>query len=167
VDSLVPLLYRSGMFIIPVIFTALIAQIVVVWVVMPCSLVRGYLHWGGTGCLQFSPKCESSCTRLHGSITLKTVIWVGLTNADLNKAVLFRAINMAFNNSKYILSEPLHIHWYGFGYCIFKTVSSARFYHSVFILAIFFFIMLCAIDCLWAGWSGDQIPVGARFSAPV
>jgi len=22
-------------------------------------------------------------------------------------------------------------------------------------------------DSLWAGWSGDQIPVGARFSAPV
>jgi len=118
----------------------LIAQNVVVLVVMPCSLVLGYLHWEGTSCLQFSSKYKSSCTTLHGSITLKTVIWVGLTSADLNKEVFFRAINMAFNNSTYIVSEPFHIHWYGFGYCIFKTVSSAHFYHSLFILSNCFFV---------------------------
>ena len=118
----------------------------VVWVVIPCSLVRGYLHWGGTECLQFSPKYESSCTRLHGSITLKTIIWVGLTNADLNKAVFFRTVNTTFNNSTYIVPETFPIHWYGFGYCIFKALSSAHFYHSVFILSKFFFVMLCAIN---------------------
>jgi hypothetical protein len=53
---------------------------------------------------------------------------------------------MAFNKSTYIVSEPFHIHWYGFGYCIFKTVSSAHFYHSVFILSKFFFVVLYAIN---------------------
>jgi hypothetical protein len=53
---------------------------------------------------------------------------------------------MAFNNSTYIVTEPFHIHWYGFGYCIFQTVSSAHFCRSVFILPKFFFVMLCAIN---------------------
>jgi len=133
---------------------------------MPCSLVRGYLHWGGTGCLQFSPKYESSCTRLHGSITLKTIIWIGLTIADLNKAVFFRATTwlstfphtlylnlfifigmiLAFNNSTYIVSKPFHSLCYGFGYCIFKTASSA-----LFIIQCLFclnFSLLCCVQLM-------------------
>jgi hypothetical protein len=53
---------------------------------------------------------------------------------------------MAFSDPTYIVSEPFHIHLYDFGYCIFKTVRSVHFYHSVFILSKLFFVMLCAFN---------------------
>jgi len=94
------------------------------------------------------------------------------TNIFIYKIILYYVMLLF-----YIMLFLYFIMLYCYFYVLLYYVILLFLFYYIMLYCYFYVILLCFVkwtaqlslysDWLWAGWSGDRIPVGARFSAPV